>query len=853
MFCPAKLLLADKSSNRLDEWQRLQTYFNGLRDRGLYSLAETMALRKLADRNVDLVTQTRYAVELSRTYSDHARRATTLDEQTELLDQARSAVSAVIEARRNHPQLLLLQAQVAFVTAHEIELLRWRFELAPWNRAPAERATELARTLIPRLTKLDGDAGNLARSSARDVLEEKLKPHELRLLQRTIRLHLSQVLLDQAKFFPERSADRADALIKADGVLRPLAAIPAGDRIMWQSQLALAEATRLRGMLAAAESMVNAIRNDDPPKQFLGELTAEHVEVLIAQEKFTDAADAIRQFRSDHRRTDARLGYLTALVFLRMSEIASERGKTSLADELRQEVDVAISSIAATGHTYWRERALNLLAVDRNQQTYGMEVGPLVREGQQLFAAGRIDESTARYASAFETASREDAVSAAEVGYTYGSLLLKLKRFEKAAGVFQKVSSLQPKGIRAADADLLRAWCLGMLFQKQPSRERREAYMAALENHREVYRESATAAEAAWMLAELLERRRQTTQALQLFATIPQGHPRYGPATVGMVRCAETILSRLKRLGKSVSEWEPAVVALLSQHFAPVLESESEPGLSSLEFLIRSSRVLLTLQQPDFGTADGLLDFVLSRLDPQRVTHAGSVEDPEAARRQNLTNTALSLRILSLSGLGESEAAGQLLEVSVVAGSDRLSGLLTGLAKAAESLGPESRTAVGHLQLRAVQLAGVDIANLSDEEIVRLAAPVSAALEMTGNISAAARQLEQLLSMRKNDQTLRQRVARLYAQAGGPTDLVQAQEHFRTLEAQQTAGSAEWMATRVEHLEVTVRLKEFEQAEKLLKVTQLLYSTPEDKEIRERLDRVAVTLKSRAGSATEPK
>ena len=104
-----------------------------------------------------------------------------------------------------------------------------------------------------------------------------------------------------------------------------------------------------------------------------------------------------------------------------------------------------------------------------------------------------------------------------------------------------------------------------MLFRDEPSRERREAYMAALDEHRQAYPQSATAAEAAWMLAQLQERRRQTTQALQLFATIPKGHPRYGEALVGMARCSETILNRLKRLGKSVSEWEPAIVSLLSQ------------------------------------------------------------------------------------------------------------------------------------------------------------------------------------------------------------------------------------------------------------------------------------------------
>jgi hypothetical protein len=233
-----------QDASRLSEWQRLQQYFDGLRDRGLYSVAEAACLSKLGDRKLGLVAQTRYAVELSKTYSEHARRATTLDEQTEQLDQARSAITEIIKARRNHPQLLLLQAQLAFVTTHEIELLRWRHELSPWNRAAADRAIELVSQVVPELTKLDNEAGDLSHQRTKDVLGEKLEPHQLRLLQRTIRLHLGSVLLHQALFYPERSPDRADALVKADGVLRPLSAIAANDRIMWRSQLALAEITR---------------------------------------------------------------------------------------------------------------------------------------------------------------------------------------------------------------------------------------------------------------------------------------------------------------------------------------------------------------------------------------------------------------------------------------------------------------------------------------------------------------------------------------------------------------------------------------------------------------------------------
>jgi hypothetical protein len=60
--------------DRLQEWQRNKKYFDGLRSRGLYSLAETVCHRKLSGQTLDLVTSTRYAVELSRTLAEHSIR-----------------------------------------------------------------------------------------------------------------------------------------------------------------------------------------------------------------------------------------------------------------------------------------------------------------------------------------------------------------------------------------------------------------------------------------------------------------------------------------------------------------------------------------------------------------------------------------------------------------------------------------------------------------------------------------------------------------------------------------------------------------------------------------------------------
>jgi tetratricopeptide (TPR) repeat protein len=826
--------------DRLEEWQRIEKYFDGLRSRGLYSLAETVCHRKLSNQNLDLVTSTRYAVELSRTLTEHSRAATTLADQTELLRQARQAVKQLLESRPNHPQQILLKSQLAFVTAFEVESLRWRVDLSPYDRPLADRTMKAADLLIPELQRLGQQAGELARNRKQNALGERLLPHQLRALQRAIQLRLGSALLDKAQLFPESSSDRADALVKAGEVLRNLAAVSSNDLTMWQSQLAYTTTLRLRKTPAAAWSMINAIREDNPPPEIQDALTVEHVELLLDENRYTDAADFLRQFQTETRRLTGPLSFLQARVFLQLSQIATEKNRPDLASELLKEVHRAIRVATTTGNSYWAARARNLLADEQSRNTYGAEVGALVREGQSLFASGKTEAAAQQYGLAFTTAqSRKANKAAAEIGYTYGSLLLQLKQFPEAATVLRLVTTLHSDGPRAADADLLVAWCLGMKFREGPTSERREAYMAALEHHRTTYTGSATAAEAGWMLAQILEQRLQTTQALKLYAAVPDDHARYPEAMIGVARCSETILNRLRRLNESRSEWEPAIVGLLSPYIRSAMDSESRLTPMHAEFLVRTSRILLTLEQPDFESADGLLQHVL-------LAASASADNPEQAQQlpQNIIETATGLRVISLTGLGETDAATSLLKSTILLDRDRLAGILDGLSSVSKLLPQDQKKHVGEIQLAAVELAGLNALTLTDQELEKFGPMIASAFEQTEQTSQAVQILRRLLARRPKDTNMRRRVAEMLLETGQPADITVAQLEFRMLEASLKTGSDDWMDARIHVIETAIVLKKFDEARKLLKVTQLLYPNLNGDYLKRRLNEASQALAS---------
>jgi tetratricopeptide (TPR) repeat protein len=827
--------------DRLQEWQRNKKYFDGLRSRGLYSLAETVCHRKLSGQTLDLVTSTRYAVELSRTLAEHSRAATTLADQTELLHQARQAVEQILESHPNHSQRILLESQLAFVTAFEVESLRWRVDLSPYDRPLADLARKTADLLIPKLQRLDQQAGELARSRKQDVLGEKLLPHQVRGLQRAIQLRLGSALLDKARLFPEASSDRADALVKAGEVLRSLAAVSSNDLTMWQSQLAYTTTLRLRKSSAAAWSMINAIHEDNPPAEIQDAMTFEHVELLLDENRYTDAADFLRRYQTETRRLTGPLSFLKARVFLHLSQIATEKNHPDLAAELRKEVHRAIQAATTTGNSYWAARAQNLLADEQSRNTYGAEAGALVREGQSLFAAGKTEAAAQRYGQALTTAqSRKANKAAAEIGYTYGSLLLQQKKFSDAATVFRLVITLHSQGPRAADADLLVAWCLGMEFRDDPTSERREAYMAALELHRTTYTESATAAEAGWMLAQLQEQRLQTTQALKLYVTVPDGHARYPESMIGVARCSETILNRLRRLNKSRAEWEPAIVGLLSPYIRSSTDSKSILTQLNAEFLVRTSRILLTLEQPDFESADGLLQHVLDAV-------SASADNPKQAEQltQDVVETATGLRVVSLTGLGETDAATSLVKSTILLDRDRLAGILERLSAVAKLLPQDQKKRVGEIQLAAVELAGLKVQILSDQELDKFGPVIASALEQTEQNSQAVQILRRLLARRPKDTIMRRRVAEMLLETGKPADITAAQLEFRKLEASLKTGSDDWMDARIHVIETAIALKNFGEARKLLKVTRLLYPNLDSDDLKRRLNDASQALASR--------
>jgi len=857
---PPRQACADELSLPRNDADATERYFDGLRERRLFSLAETVCLRMLNDTGPGLVERTRYAVELSRTYVDHAAYAESIEEQTEMLDLAARAIDEVLSGRDNHPQALLLQAQKAIVTAREVELFRWRHELHPLADADLQQALERAARVTPELQQLDQALSAELRAPRRDVLGERLQPYQLRGLLNVVRFRAGALQLDRAALLDSGSPDRSEALVLADQWFRRVAAGAPGDRLTLESQLAVVQVTRLSGDLATAGKLLNALLQDLPPPAVLDDAMAELVELHLADGRLADALDELRAHRLARRGLTGRLNWLNVVVLSRLSQATAQQGDPALAAELMEQAKSFAQRAGTEGSAYWAARARQQIDLDHRRHRYGGDVAPWLEQGQNSFAAGRLPDAIRAYTRAWELVRQARTTApdaAAEVGSALGSLLVQEGRYEDAADVLRDAVLVQPAGEQAAASDLLRAWCLTRLYEVEPTRSRREACMTALEEHRARFPASATAAEAAWLLAQIEERRLQSTQALRLYAAIPDSHARFAEANVAVARCGEVILSRLAELGRPVDEWEPAILRLLDDRCAPLLTQARPLSPLQAELLLRTARLRLNAVPPDFITADSLLNQLFRErtgssgspavpgtgpLPANAATETGSGEELTAADRAALSQLryqAAALRVISLAGQGQMREAYRLVEDVARRDSAELVAVLSGLTAAAAGLPAPQQRELGELQLHAFDLSGARLEGLPAEEQTAWRQTLASAHDFTGRPAQAADLLKPLLDADPENHDLRRRIATRLMAANTPERLAAARQHWQKLESTFPPGSADWFSARMETIRVSLSLGQTDEARKVLRVTRLLYPDPPTAEIRGTLDELA--------------
>ncbi|HID23093.1 MAG TPA: hypothetical protein EYP14_11925, partial [Planctomycetaceae bacterium] len=600
----------------------VEWFLEGLRQRELFSLAEGYCLRRLARSDLRADERLPLVLQLSRTYSDHARR-TTGAEQEDLWRRARSVITEEIDRTTDPSVRLPLEVQLLLVSAAQARHLRWQWELAPFNTRRRDQALQMLRPLVPQLLEKEKALTELLRAgrAASRPKTRGVRPHELRSLLLHLRLGLLQALLDRAELLPKHSPDRTSSLLEAERCAKRLDSGVLSSAAKWDRDLLLARVYRLQGRYREAERILQALEARQPSRLGSDQVLAEKARLLIDQDRVPDAADLLAARHRSGPRMPGELQFLFVRCLVVLWQAAREKHQAALAEQLRQHITLLIEQADASD-PYWADRCRRLL--DRVDTTgrLGERLATMIERAKGAFASGDMQGAAAAYREAAEAAREEGRTDVAgDLIYTAASIELKRGHYEQAAAVLAGFPSRFPAHRRAAEAHLLSAFALAKLYQqavaagkRNEAAKLRRQYADALERHREKFHGHPTWAEATWMLAVLNESEGQYEEALSLYGQIPSSDRRVADAEVGIARCYEAIVETLRRQHQPDDQWRRSAIAHL-ERFAGRFPPEPQPlSVQQAEVAVRLAQLLAGGRPPEFRRADRLLERAIASL-----------------------------------------------------------------------------------------------------------------------------------------------------------------------------------------------------------------------------------------------
>jgi len=795
-------------------------YFEQLRRRGLFAVAEHYALSRLKDPQLSPAMRADLTVELSSTFAAHAT-VVSPQQREELWTKARDVVQEALQAAPPLPRSALLRAQLGLVAARRAEIRRWDAVVAPQDPLLHDNALraidEGAKLLSEEVTRLE--AGLKQGGRARDL---DLPPHEARHLLQGLRLEIGHLERQRAMLLPAGSPDRASALVDAQEAYRAVLAGADDPRRDALAKLGLADCTRLQRDFKRAREMCAAIAGTQPPldADLQQAVEACRLRCLLDENQPLAAAEALLAIRRTEPLLSGELWLIQLQTLLALRSTAEQKQDADLADHLRAEAELVLQRVDEQVGGAWSLWCRQLWNGDRSRRQYGETLDRLITRARSEYQAGNRDDAAPLYAEAAATARQQNERELAiDLGTTHGSVLLELKQFAAAAAALAAIVEYAPDHARAAAADLLGAYALGRSYEQQRTQSRRTAYTSALERHLERFQAGTTVGDALFMLAQLQEQRLQFSQALPLYLRIASDQPRYLDGTAGAARCDVNLLLRLKTLKQDWSSFHAEAVAELERRIAVWKPPPWSPVQG--EVLLQLAKLRLWADPPDGRTAAA----VLEQFDTAAVVATEHADIWRALRQQ-----AVPLKLVAWAGSGRSLQARQLLTATPLQNPADLLAVVTGLDQLASGHPDGQFVDLTELLVDAVQRLEGQRDKLPAEARQRFDLARVRAYLVSGRTDRA-------LAVAKafpQDVASQRELATSLQTSRDAAALAIAKTGWQTVQSLSTAGSSEWMSARLQEVEVCLALGDRAEALKLLRLTRLLYPDLNSPELQQR-------------------
>ncbi len=844
-FVSVNLCAADDST---------RSYFDGLRQRHLFGIAEGYCLNQLAQPRISDQDRARYTLELARTLAAHAMIAAG-DEQTELWNRAENTLAQILKDHPSWADAPVFEAERARISARKADILYWQSKAVPQNETLRLSAITSLKQAATELIKAENQLNQLLKKAGTHQNFTVLETVVIRDTLLDFQLLIGQTDMNLAGLYGDQRPQQQAALKSAKEWLEPLSRRATTLQVTWLSKLALIQCDRIEEDFAAAARAIQALAKEDPPAYLTEPVFVESMRILLAENKSQLAATQIIDFRQKHGGYSSELGYLEVDALIQLRTIALDKKQEALAAEIWQQIETRTQHLGLTQPGYWAQRTRMLVNQQHQIDQYGSDLSQSLKQAQLLYSQGKIEQAIAAYDETSTQAAASGKTDLAfELGFTSASLQLRAKQFKQAATRFQSLALRYDANPKAADASLLAAWCLGQLYTQSRTKSRRLAYTTALEELRKRFPGSSSSYhEAGWMLARLEESRLQYSKALVLYAEIPDKHPKAADAHLGIARCYEQILLRLAALNQPTDAWRQEAIAVLEKYLAGFPDQTNQALLlSQADIALRLTRIYLNDSPPLYAKANRLLELIVHTAVKMIAELKRNIERSESSVSQttqeiqdwnDISNQALRLQIIALAGQGNPSSAQSLVENLETAGTDEVLSVLNGISQIDLDLAPEVRRELGMLQLKSAEKLAARRDELNPQQIQRLDLCLAEAYLAVDQPIRALEFYQGLLKQSPNDGSLIKQVALLLERCGTKACLRQAAQKWRQLEAAEKPGTVPWLDARLHIIQTAFGSGDEAEAKKLLGVTMLLYPELGNDDLKNRYREVEARIK----------
>ncbi|WP_166824282.1 tetratricopeptide repeat protein [Thalassoroseus pseudoceratinae] len=799
--------------------EALERYFAGLRDRQLYFVAESFGLGRLAETNLLDAERITLAVELSRTYCHHA--TTVLDaERSTYWQQATQVLERVRDTLPQHPRLIELDVQDAMVPVSRVEFLTHQLALYPNNRKLRSQVATTAESAIEKLTSVED---RLNRIKPQPDSVDAFDLWELKSLRQSVWLALGTTWQHHADV-TDAAGSRSQSAKWLEACAREKADVelPARARVAWAGQL------REQGEWNRAERLLQTVAESHPSAEIADSVLVERVRLLLAEGKAPDAAELLQKHRQRVSQVSGELSFWHVHTLAELRRITVEKGQPAETQQLERLIRDAVERTDVLIGGYWAARSHRVWKNIQSDIQYGPEISKIVRHAEAAVAEADWSLAQKRYESAIEKAierNRREVIF--ELSDTRASLLIRQGKYAIAAEGLATLVMEFPDQPRTAELDLLRAICLGKVYQQQPTSANRETYSMTLQTHLKKFPQSPTTAEARWMLGSLQEARLQHTEALNYYEAIPLEHPRGPFSRTAAARCQFKIVrwletlerreqdaSRKQAIVEKRAEWERRAIQQLTQWMTPFPETATDQNAWQAEIAVWLARLNLERNPPRFAAAEDAL---------AKVVRAESQSSTKSNRWQQVVDLAVVERIHAFAGRQRfSDALAVANAIPQIEPKRRLE-LLRQLQKLEVEAEDSTQRQWGKLLLSIAEPLEDARETLDQTDLQTIDLALAQALTLVGQSERAAKIYSRLTAKGMVDPEVMAAAARNLNRETDAESLARAQTYWQRVEKMTQPGTDAWFAARFHNLELMLRTGNVAEFRKLMQVTTILH------------------------------